>query len=179
METGLELKKKNKSFGGFVQRYSHKSQVLQCDMLFTVYLPPKVFEKNGVIGAQIETKVPALYFLSGLTCTDENFIQKSGAQKYAAENGIALICPDTSPRGVTIEGLANDWDFGFGAGFYVNATEEKFAKNFNMYDYIVKELPKLVEANLPVTNVKSIFGHSMGGKHFFNYVNSLILNDSN
>lgn len=128
-------------------------------MLFTVYLPPKVFKENSTE----QTKVPALYWLSGLTCNDENFIQKAGAQKYAAEKGIALICPDTSPRNVTIEGLADDWDFGFGAGFYVNATEEKFAKNFNMYDYITKELPKIVEDNLPVTSEKSISGHSMGG----------------
>ena len=123
-------------------------------MQFSVYLPP-----------QAETQaVPAMYWLSGLTCTDENFSAKAGAQRIAAELGIALIMPDTSPRG---DGVPDDaqgaYDFGQGAGFYVNATREPFAKHYRMYDYIVSELPKLLEAELPLTDKRAISGHSMGG----------------
>jgi len=123
-------------------------------MQFSVFLPPQAEH----------AKVGALYWLSGLTCNDQNFITKAGAQRAAAKHGIALICPDTSPRGVQIEGQDKDWDFGVGAGFYVNATEPKWHEHYNMYDYVTKELPDLVNANLPVDPAKtSIFGHSMGG----------------
>lgn len=105
-----------------------------------------------------------LYWLSGLTCTDENFITKSGAQRAASAEGVALIAPDTSPRGLNVEGEADSWDFGVGAGFYLNATQEKW-KNWRMYDYVVKELPNLLQENFPQldTSRASIFGHSMGG----------------
>ena len=141
-------------FGGKQIRYKHQSAVLQCEMQFSVFLPPKA-----------ETaKVPALYWLSGLTCTDENFSSKAGAQQYAAKLGIALIIPDTSPRG---EGVPDDenaaYDFGLGAGFYVNATKAPFDKHYKMYDYIVSELPELVESALPLTDKRAISGHSMGG----------------
>lgn len=141
-------------FGGKQIRFAHTSRVLNCDMQFSVYLPP-----------QAETQaVPALYWLSGLTCTDENFSGKAGAQRYAAELGIALVIPDTSPRG---EGVPDDengaYDFGLGAGFYVNASQEPFKKHYQMYDYIVRELPELVEAQLPLSDKRSISGHSMGG----------------
>jgi S-formylglutathione hydrolase len=107
---------------------------------------------------------PVLYWLSGLTCSDENFIFKSGAQRAASQYGVALIAPDTSPRGLNVEGEADSWDFGVGAGFYLNATQEKW-KNWRMYDYVVKELPKLLSDNFPQldTTRASIFGHSMGG----------------
>lgn len=141
-------------FGGRQIRFKHPSSVLHCEMQFSVFLPP-----------QAETQaVPALYWLSGLTCTDENFSSKAGAQRIAAELGIALIIPDTSPRG---DGVPDDdngaYDFGLGAGFYVNATREPFARHYQMYDYIVSELPALVEAELPLSDKRSISGHSMGG----------------
>ncbi|HAS15332.1 MAG TPA: S-formylglutathione hydrolase [Idiomarina abyssalis] len=141
-------------FGGRQLRFEHDSEVLNCTMQFSVFLPLRA-EK---------TEVPAVYFLSGLTCTDENFSTKAGAQRVATELGIALIIPDTSPRG---EDVADDadraYDLGLGAGFYVNATEEPWKSNYQMYDYIVKELPELVEAELPVNDKRAIAGHSMGG----------------
>ncbi|KKO49857.1 S-formylglutathione hydrolase [Arsukibacterium sp. MJ3] len=141
-------------FGGKQLRFKHQSTVLNCEMQFSVFLPPQA----------ATTKVPALYWLSGLTCNDENFSGKAGAQRVAAELGIALIIPDTSPRG---DGVPDDengaYDFGLGAGFYVNATREPFAKHYQMYDYIVSELPALVEAELSVSAVRAISGHSMGG----------------
>lgn len=142
------------TFGGKQIRFKHSSKTLNCDMQFSVFLPE-----------QAQTaKVPALYWLSGLTCTDENFSSKSGAQRVAAELGIALIIPDTSPRG---DGVADDanaaYDFGLGAGFYVNATAEPYAQHYQMYDYIVTELPQLLEAELPLSDKRAISGHSMGG----------------
>ena len=125
-------------------------------MTFAVYLPP-----------QAEVKaVPVLYWLSGLTCTDENFSQKAGFARAAANRGIAIVMPDTSPRGVTIEGADDSYDFGSGAGFYVNATETKWAGNYNMYSYVTQELPALVESMFDgklIAGKKSISGHSMGG----------------
>lgn len=142
------------AFGGRQIRFKHQSDVLHCEMQFSVFLPPQAEKQN----------VPVLYWLSGLTCTDENFSSKAGAQRVAAELGIALVIPDTSPRG---EGVPDDensaYDFGLGAGFYVNATKAPFNQHYHMYDYIVSELPRLVEANLPVTDKRSISGHSMGG----------------
>ena len=142
-----------KCFGGWLKRYKHPSTSLNCDMIFAVYLPP-----------QAETqKVPLLWWLSGLTCTDENFMQKAGAQRIAAELGIAIICPDTSPRGLDLPGEHDSYDFGSGAGFYVNATQEPWKTHYRMYDYITQELPALVMANLPLNGRESISGHSMGG----------------
>lgn len=145
----------NKSFDGWNQQFSHFSEVLSCQMRFAVYLPPQ---------ASVDNKVPVLYWLSGLTCTDENFMHKAGAQRLAAELGIAIVAPDTSPRG---EGVPDDpdaaYDFGLGAGFYVNATEAPWDKHYHMYDYVVDELPSLVESNFPVTHQRAISGHSMGG----------------
>lgn len=144
-----------KMFGGFNKRYKHFSPTLGCSMNFHIYFPPSPSPSH---------KFPVLYWLSGLTCTDENFIFKSGAQRAASSEGVALIAPDTSPRGLNVEGEADSWDFGVGAGFYLNATQEKW-KNWRMYDYVVKELPKLLSDNFPEleTSKASIFGHSMGG----------------
>ena len=143
-----------KEFGGCLNRYTHYSDACNCEMTFSVYLPPQA-EKNAV---------PALYWLSGLTCTDDNVRTKAGAQRYAAEHGIALVFPDTSPRGDDVADEAGRYDLGKGAGFYVNATEEPWAKHYQMYDYVTNELPTLLEANLHlVAGVKSISGHSMGG----------------
>ncbi len=151
----LTLLSNQKLFDGQHHQYQHASNTTHCTMTFSVYLPPQADENN---------KVPALYFLSGLTCTDENFSVKSGAQRWAAKHGIALIMPDTSPRGDEVpDDLEDDYAFGQGAGFYVNATQKPWNKHFNMYDYVVSELPGLIEQNLPISDVKSIFGHSMGG----------------
>ncbi|TBV12173.1 S-formylglutathione hydrolase [Stutzerimonas kirkiae] len=151
----MEIVSSNKSFGGWHKRYRHRSSSLNCDMAFAIYLPPQ---------AEQGAKLPVLYWLSGLTCTDENFMQKAGAQRLAAELGLVIVAPDTSPRG---EGVPDDaegaWDFGQGAGFYLNATQEPWARHYRMYDYVVQELPALVEANFPVSGKRGIAGHSMGG----------------
>ncbi|KAI9346315.1 s-formylglutathione hydrolase-like protein [Pilaira anomala] len=145
---------RNKCFGGHVVKYEHHSDELDCQMKFNVFLPQQA----------TETKVPAIFFLSGLTCTEDNFIQKSGAMAEASKHGIALIAPDTSPRGVNIEGENDSWDLGSGAGFYVDATEEKWAKHYRMYSYIVKELHSIVMQQLPIDESRvSVMGHSMGG----------------
>ncbi|MFN4150345.1 MAG: S-formylglutathione hydrolase [Candidatus Sericytochromatia bacterium] len=151
--TELQLISKVKTFGGWLNTYTHLSEACNCKMTFSVFLPPQAENK----------KVPVLYWLSGLTCTNENFMIKAGALKYASENGIAIVTPDTSPRGAGIDGEDESWDFGTGAGFYLNATQKPWSEYYNMYDYIVKELPSLVEANLPVNDKKAISGHSMGG----------------
>lgn len=144
----------NKCFDGTVGFYSHDSQTCNSQMRFAVYQPPQ---------AKLES-VPVLYFLSGLTCTEENFIAKAGAQKYAAQYGLMLVVPDTSPRNTGIEGEDKDWDFGSGASFYVDATQQPWSKNYQMYSYIVHELPALIAAHFPAQAEKQgIFGHSMGG----------------
>ncbi|MEH6584097.1 MAG: S-formylglutathione hydrolase [Halioglobus sp.] len=145
----------HKSFGGQQLRFKHQSKSLDCEMHFSIYLPPQA-EKGPV---------PVMYWLSGLTCTDENFVTKAGAQAYAAQHGVAIVAPDTSPRG---EGVPDDaeaaYDFGLGAGFYVNATQEPWRKHYRMYDYVVEELPALIGANFPVDVARTgISGHSMGG----------------
>lgn len=139
-------------YSGSQEVWQHHSQVLGCDMDFAIYLPPQAKERP----------VPVLYWLSGLTCNEQNFITKAGAQRYAAEHGIAIVAPDTSPRGDAVAD-ADSYDLGQGAGFYLNATQQPWAKHYRMYDYIVDELPALVEASFPVTTARSITGHSMGG----------------
>lgn len=141
-----------KSFGGRQEIWRHRAQTLDCDMNVGVYLPPQAEHKA----------CPVLYWLSGLTCTERNFIEKSGAQRYAAEHGIILVAPDTSPRG---ENVADDaaYDLGQGAGFYVNATQAPWAAHYQMYDYIAKELPEWLAAHFPLNGKQSISGHSMGG----------------
>lgn len=140
------------SFGGWQDVYRHESRTLGCTMNVGVYLPPQMEDE----------KLPVLYWLSGLTCTEQNFITKAGAQQFAAQHGIILVVPDTSPRG---EHVADDaaYDLGKGAGFYLNATREPWSKHFRMYDYVVEELPELVEANFPTNDARAISGHSMGG----------------
>ncbi len=143
-----------KEFGGWLNRYQHDSESCHCNMTFSVYLPPQADKQ----------KVPAVYWLSGLTCSDDNFRTKAGAQRYASELGLALIIPDTSPRGDDVPDASDRYDLGMGAGFYVNATHMPWAKNYHMYDYVTRELPALIEANFPVIpGLKSISGHSMGG----------------
>ena len=143
-----------KEFGGWLNRYEHQSRSCHCTMTFSVYLPQQAETEN----------VPAVYWLSGLTCTDDNFRTKAGAQRYAAELGLALIIPDTSPRGDAVADDPERYDLGMGAGFYVNATQEPWSDHYQMYDYVTKELPELIEAEFPVIpGVCSISGHSMGG----------------
>lgn len=151
----LEIISSAKVFDGWHKQYSHQSSSNHCAMRFAIFLPPQTATGE---------KVPVLYWLSGLTCTDENFMQKAGAFAEAAKLGMAIVAPDTSPRG---EGVADDpegsYDFGLGAGFYVNATQTPFNLHYKMYDYVVNELPDLIEANFPVTQQRAISGHSMGG----------------
>jgi S-formylglutathione hydrolase len=149
----MERTEHHASFGGRQEVWKHTSATLGCEMKFAVYLPPAALRGEHC---------PVLYWLSGLTCTEQNFITKAGAQAYAAEHGVVIVAPDTSPRG---EGVANDpaYDLGQGAGFYVNATQAPWAPHFRMYDYVVDELPTLVEAHFAVTAARAISGHSMGG----------------
>ncbi|WP_432470487.1 S-formylglutathione hydrolase [Amphritea sp. HPY] len=150
----LEEISQNKSFGGWNKQYNHYSESLNCNMRFAIYLPPEASKNN---------RVPVLYWLSGLTCTDENFMHKAGAQRAASELGIAIVAPDTSPRGDDVPDDVNSYDLGKGAGFYVNATESPWQNHYQMYDYIVNELPSIVETEFPVSDQRSISGHSMGG----------------
>ena len=139
-------------FGGWQDVYRHRSAVLGCDMTFAIYLPPQA--QDG--------PVPVLYWLSGLTCSEQNFITKAGVQPHAAAHGLIVVAPDTSPRG---EGVADDpaYDLGQGAGFYVNATQQPWAPHFRMEDYVAQELPALIEQHFPATDARGLFGHSMGG----------------
>lgn len=139
-------------FGGWQDVYRHSSRAVDGEMRFAIYLPPQ---------AELQS-VPVLYWLSGLTCTEQNFITKAGAQRYAAEHGMAIVACDTSPRG---EAVADDpaYDLGQGAGFYLNATQSPWSKHYRMYDYVVHELPAVVEQYFPVTAARAISGHSMGG----------------
>ncbi len=143
-----------KESGGWLQRYEHASECCSCNMTFSIYLPPKAARE----------RVPVVYWLSGLTCTDDNVRTKAGAQRYAAELGIALVMPDTSPRGDDVPDEPDRYDLGKGAGFYVDATESPWSRHYRMYEYVTRELPALVEAEFPViAGLRSISGHSMGG----------------
>ncbi|MBK1719943.1 S-formylglutathione hydrolase [Thiocystis violacea] len=143
-----------REFGGWLDRYRHDSETCHCRMTFSVYLPPQAES----------APVPAVYFLSGLTCTDDNVRVKAGAQRYAAELGLALVMPDTSPRGEDVADAPDRYDLGQGAGFYVNASRPPWAAHYRMFDYVNQELPALVERELPlIPGRRSITGHSMGG----------------
>lgn len=143
-----------KSFGGTQGVYRHRSDACLCDMTFAVFLPPQA--KDG--------PVPVLWYLSGLTCTHQNVMDKGEYRRAAAELGVAIICPDTSPRGEDVPDEKDNWQFGAGAGFYLDATQEPYATNYRMATYIGEELPAFIAANFPVDMQRqSIFGHSMGG----------------
>ena len=151
----MELKNAHACFGGAQRYYEHHSAEIGLAMKFSVYLPPK-----AVMGE----KVPALIYLAGLTCTEETFMTKAGAQRLAAELNIALICPDTSPRGAGLAGESDAWDFGVGAGFYLDATTTPWALHWRMESYLLNDLLPLIGAKLPVDMERlGIFGHSMGG----------------
>ncbi|EFC5217083.1 TPA: S-formylglutathione hydrolase [Escherichia coli] len=148
----MEMLEEHRCFEGWQQRWRHDSSTLNCPMTFSIFLPPP----------RDHTPPPVLYWLSGLTCNDENFTTKAGAQRVAAELGIVLVMPDTSPRG---EKVANDdgYDLGQGAGFYLNATQPPWAAHYRMYDYLRDELPALVQSQFNVSDRCAISGHSMGG----------------
>lgn len=151
-EQFVERIERHASFGGWQDVYQHQSDVLKCAMNFSIYLPPHAKDE----------KLPVIYWLSGLTCNEQNFITKAGAQKYASENKVIIVAPDTSPRG---DNIADDaaYDLGQGAGFYLNATQAPWSEHYQMYDYIVHELRALIDENFPSKRVQSIMGHSAGG----------------
>lgn len=148
----------HKLHNGELQIWQHDSTATHTAMKFAIYLPPNALTNE---------KCPVLYWLSGLTCNEQNFIQKSGFAQFASQYNLIVVAPDTSPRGEDLQGEsvanADSYDLGQGAGFYVNATQKPWAKHFQMYDYIVDELPKLIEEQFPAGEQRSIFGHSMGG----------------
>jgi S-formylglutathione hydrolase len=140
-------------FGGVLGYYKHPSTANDCEMKFAVYAPPQAAARP----------VPVLYYLAGLTCTEETFVIKAGALQHAAQHGIMLVAPDTSPR-VELPGDRDSWDFGIAAGFYLDATQAPWASHYRMYSYVVDELPALVAANFKADRARSgIMGHSMGG----------------
>ncbi|AMO48070.1 S-formylglutathione hydrolase yeiG [Enterobacter sp. FY-07] len=151
-EPCMELLEEHRCFEGWQQRWRHDSAVLNCTMTFSIFLPPQ----------RTATAPPVLYWLSGLTCNDENFTTKAGAQRVAAELGIVLVMPDTSPRGDAVAD-ADSYDLGKGAGFYLNATQQPWAAHYRMYDYLRDELPALIAAEFKVSSRCAISGHSMGG----------------
>lgn len=152
MSSSIELLEEHRMFGGWQQRYRHTSSSLNCSMTFSIYLPPP----------RDDNPPPVLYWLSGLTCNDENFTVKAGAQRIAAELGLVLVMPDTSPRGDDVPNDEN-YDLGQGAGFYLNATRAPWDAHFRMYDYVIDELPQIIAGHFSVSDKQSICGHSMGG----------------
>ena len=155
IEMTLNVVKKHQCHDGVMTYYSHSSQSVNGEMMFAVFQPPQM--KQG-------TRLPALTYLAGLTCTQETFMIKGGAQQFAAEHGIILIAPDTSPRGAGVAGEDDSWDFGTGAGFYIDASKEEWAKNYRMESYVTCELQGIMHKSLNVDlSRQGIFGHSMGG----------------
>ena len=146
----MKVLKSHKNFSGEVRFWEHSSKITRTPMKFSTYTP----------AAPVKG---ALIWLSGLTCTDENFMSKAGAQKYLSENSLMLICPDTSPRGLTLPGEHESYDFGSGAGFYINATTPGYRDHYRMYDYIADEIYSILKNDFHIGNNISIFGHSMGG----------------
>lgn len=154
----LKLLSSNKCYEGEQRVYSHQSTTLGCEMKFGVFVPPTLLDDGE------KSECPVLYYLSGLTCTHENFIHKSGMQQFAAKEGLLVVNPDTSPRNVNVPGEDDAYDFGSGAGFYVDASQEPWSKNYQMFTYVTEELVELINKNFAVVaNKKGIFGHSMGG----------------
>ena len=154
MATPLKILSEHACFGGTQRFLAHESQECRTEMRFSVYAPPQASER----------RVPVLYYLAGLTCTEETFMIKAGAQRVAADLGLMLVAPDTSPRQPRLPGDDASWDFGLGAGFYVDATQAPWSANYRMYSYVTRELPELVAAEFPaLSDRQGIFGHSMGG----------------
>nr|WP_315597121.1 S-formylglutathione hydrolase [uncultured Cupriavidus sp.] len=153
----MELLSEHGCHGGVQRFYQHQSAAIGLPMRFSVYLPPQALKADA-------QPLPTLFYLAGLTCTEETFAIKAGAQQYAAEHGLILVAPDTSPRGANVPGEADAWDFGVGAGFYVDATEAPWRMHWRMESYVADELFHLVTSKLPADAARvGIFGHSMGG----------------
>ncbi|MES0151002.1 S-formylglutathione hydrolase [Mesorhizobium sp. M0012] len=154
MPEHLKLVSTAKSHGGAQHVYSHLSANCSCEMTFAIFVPPQARE----------SRCPVVWYLSGLTCTHANVMEKGEYRRIAAELGVIVVCPDTSPRGADIPDEKDNWQFGSGAGFYLDATQEPYAKNYRMYSYIVEELPAVIGREFPADMARqSIFGHSMGG----------------
>lgn len=150
----IETISQHRSFEGVVGFYRHAAESTACTMRFAVFAPPQAQSR----------RVPVLYYLAGLTCTEETFMIKAGAQRVAAQLGLLIVAPDTSPRGVSLPGDTESWDFGVGAGFYLDATVEPWSRHYRMYSYVTEELPDIIEASFPIDRSRQgIFGHSMGG----------------
>lgn len=149
----LTIRSEHRCYGGTLGYYSHAATATGTEMRFGVYVPPHA---KGA-------RLPVLYYLAGLTCTEETFLIKAGAQRLAAELGLILVASDTSPRGVTYPGDSESWDFGVGAGFYVDATCAPWSASYKMYSYVTEDLPTVIEAHFPASDRRGIFGHSMGG----------------
>src|SRR4028118_2288737 len=149
----IETHGEHASCGGRTGFYSHRSEACDGEMRFAVYTPPQA----------ADGPVPVLYYLAGLTSTEETFMIKGGAQRFAAEHGLMLVAPDTSPRGLGLPGEDDDYDFGSGAGFYLDATVEPYSRHYKMDTYVTQELPEIVGVHFPASGVRGIFGHSMGG----------------
>lgn len=153
-KAAFEVISQHRCFDGIVGFYRHDSTSTSSSMRFSVFVPEQART----------ARVPVLYYLAGLTCTEETFMIKGGAQRVAAELGLMLVAPDTSPRGLNLPGESASWDFGLGAGFYVDATQEPWSRHYRMYSYVTKELRGLIEAQFPADPARTgIFGHSMGG----------------
>ena len=164
--SGINVLSRVKTYSGYLVRFKHLSLITKTEMTCSVFLPLKVCPTpESVHNGQADEKCPIILYLSGLTCTDENVCIKSGVFKELSEFGIGFVAPDTSPRGANIPGEADSWDFGVGAGFYVDATQDPWSKNYLMYSYIIRELPSIISANFPGLDLNrmSITGHSMGG----------------
>ncbi len=152
--SALRLISEHRCFEGTQRFYAHDSRECRTEMRFSIYLPPQSKSE----------RVPVLYYLAGLTCTEETFMVKAGAQRLAAEHGLMLVSPDTSPRSPRLPGDDASWDFGVGAGFYVDATQAPWSAHYRMYSYVSRELPEIVLGEFPAqSNAQGIFGHSMGG----------------
>lgn len=152
--SSLNLLSEHRCFGGTQRFYSHESRECRSEMRFSVYLPPQAAQRP----------VPVLYYLAGLTCTEETFMIKAGAQRVAAELGLMLVAPDTSPRKIRFPGDDASWDFGIAAGFYVDATQAPWSQSYRMYSYVTNEVPELIQSlGVARADRQSIFGHSMGG----------------
>jgi S-formylglutathione hydrolase len=151
--TNLDTLGEHACFGGTVSFHEHQSSACDATMRFAVYVPPQASEGP----------VPVLYYLAGLTSTEETFMTKGGALRVASEHGLMLVAPDTSPRNLGLPGEDDDWDFGSGAGFYLDATAEPWSRHYNMDSYVTRELPAVVDEHFPTSGARGIFGHSMGG----------------
>lgn len=153
-QSSFETLSCHRCFGGDVGFYRHQAGTTACAMRFSVFTPAQAKK----------ARVPVLYYLAGLTCTEETFMIKAGAQRVAAELGLMLVAPDTSPREVNLPGDSDSWDLGIGAGFYLDASQEPWSRHFRMYSYVTSELPALINAHFPADRARTgIFGHSMGG----------------